>query len=54
MQYYFTNYHTSTCFDTHFILRELLINALASYKSIPNAAVGNYLVLPTAAFEILV
>jgi hypothetical protein len=32
---------------------ELLINAMPSYKSISNAAVGNYQVLPTAAFETL-
>jgi len=34
------------------ILRELVINTLPRYKSIPNAALGNYLVLPTAALEI--
>jgi len=33
---------------------ELLINTLLSYKNISNEAVGNTIVLPTAAFEIYV
>jgi len=36
------------------ILMELVINVMASYKSISNTVAGNYQVLPTAAFEILV
>jgi hypothetical protein len=32
------------------ILRELVINTLPSYTGISNAAVGNAIVLPTAAF----
>jgi len=36
------------------ILMELLINTLLSYKNISNEAVGNTIVLPTAAFEIYV
>jgi len=44
------------CMFRHYrvILTETVINAVPSYKSISNAAVGNYHVLPTAAFEILV
>jgi len=39
---YITNYGTPTCFDTIFSSSgELVINTLASYSSISNAAVGN-------------
>jgi hypothetical protein len=39
---YFTNYHTSTCFDTIASFSgELVIIIWPSYTSISNAAVGN-------------
>ena len=39
--YFTTNYHTATCFDTRVILTQPAINNLPSYTGISNAAVGN-------------